>query len=191
MTFSRPLRGYRNLQRLTQIINDFVKHGFCYLAVQLRLRKILPLRRRFGAARKEPQTVTIPERIRLAFEELGPTFIKLSQILSSRSDLVSPPFVEELKRLQDKVPSFPFEQIKETIERELGGPYRGTLFFLLRNPGYGCLDCPGASGPLAGWRGGDREGPETPNRKDHRGRHALVAGARSTPRKARNGDSLL
>ena len=122
MTFSRPLRGYRNLQRLTQIINVFVKHGFGYLAVQLRLRKILPLRRRFGAARKEPQTVTIPERIRLAFEELGPTFIKLSQILSSRSDLVPPPFVEDLKRLQDKVPSFPFEQIKETIERELGAP---------------------------------------------------------------------
>ena len=122
MTFSRPLRGYRNLQRLTQIINVFAKHGFGYLAVQLRLRKILPLRRRFGAAGKESQAVTIPGRIRLAFEELGPTFIKLGQILSSRPDLVPPPFVEEFKRLQDKVPPFPFGQVKETVERELGAP---------------------------------------------------------------------
>jgi ubiquinone biosynthesis protein len=122
MSLSRPLRGYRNLQRLTQIINVFVKHGFGYLAVQLRLRKVLPLRRRFGAAGKEPQAVTIPERIRLAFEELGPTFIKLGQILSSRPDLVPPPFVDEFKRLQDEVPPFPFGQVKETVERELGGP---------------------------------------------------------------------
>ncbi len=120
MSLSRPLRGYRNLQRLTQISNVFVKHGFGYLAVQLRLGKILPLRRRFGAAGKEPQPVTIPERIRLAFEELGPTFIKLGQILSSRPDLVPPPFVEEFKRLQDNVPPFPFGQVKETVERELG-----------------------------------------------------------------------
>jgi ubiquinone biosynthesis protein len=120
MSLSRPLRGYRNLRRLTQIINVFVKHGFGYLAVQLRLGKILSLRRRFGVAGKEPQAVTIPERIRLAFEELGPTFIKLGQILSSRPDLVPPPFAEEFKRLQDKVPPFPFGQVKETVERELG-----------------------------------------------------------------------
>jgi ubiquinone biosynthesis protein len=120
MALSRPLRGYRNLQRSSQIINVFVKHGFGYLAVQLRLRRIFSLRRRFGAARKEPRAVTIPERIRLAFEELGPTFIKLGQILSSRPDLVPPAYIDEFKRLQDNVPPFPFEQVKGTVERELG-----------------------------------------------------------------------
>ena len=122
MPLSRPLRGYRNLQRLTQIINVFAKQGFGYLVVLLRLRNILPLRRRFEREGEGLQAVTIPTRIRLAFEELGPTFIKMGQILSSRPDLIPPSFVEEFKRLQDRVPPFPFEQVRETVERELGVP---------------------------------------------------------------------
>ncbi|MDH7499492.1 MAG: AarF/ABC1/UbiB kinase family protein [candidate division NC10 bacterium] len=122
MPLSRPLRGYRNLQRLSQIINVFAKHGFGYLAVQLRLKSILPLRRRFGGDGEGIQALTVPERIRLAMEELGPTFIKLGQMLSSRPDLVPASFVEEFKRLQDKVPPFPFAQVREILERELGSP---------------------------------------------------------------------
>jgi ubiquinone biosynthesis protein len=134
MPLSRTLRGYRNLQRLTQIINVFVKHGFGYFVVRLKLRRILPLRRRLAAAGKEPQAVTIPERVCLAFEELGPTFIKLGQILSSRPDLVPPLFVQEFKRLQDKVPPFPFEQVKETLERELGAPIAANFSSLSEVP---------------------------------------------------------
>jgi len=122
MPLSRPLRGYRNLQRLTQIINVFAKHGFGYLAVQLRLKSILPLRRRFRREGEGIQELTIPERIRMAMEELGPTFIKLGQTLSSRPDLVPASFVEEFKRLQDRVPPFPFPQVRATLERELGSP---------------------------------------------------------------------
>ncbi|MFH0871325.1 MAG: AarF/UbiB family protein [bacterium] len=122
MPLSRPLRGYRNLQRLTQIINVFAKQGFGYLVVLLRLRNILPLRRRFEREGEGLRAITIPKRIRLAFEELGPTFIKMGQILSSRPDLIPPSFVEEFKRLQDRVPPFPFEQVRETVERELGVP---------------------------------------------------------------------
>ncbi|HEX9919962.1 MAG TPA: AarF/UbiB family protein [Candidatus Methylomirabilis sp.] len=134
MPLSRPLRGYRNLQRLTQIINVFAKQGFGYLVVLLRLRNILPLRHRFEREGEGLQAVTIPTRIRLAFEELGPTFIKMGQILSSRPDLIPPSFVEEFKRLQDRVPPFPFEQVRETVERELGVPIEENFSHFCETP---------------------------------------------------------
>jgi ubiquinone biosynthesis protein len=61
-------------------------------------------------------------RIRLAITELGPTFIKLGQILSTRPDLVGLPLAEELKHLQDEVPADPPEVVRRTIEDELGHP---------------------------------------------------------------------
>ncbi|MEA3280367.1 MAG: AarF/ABC1/UbiB kinase family protein, partial [Thermodesulfobacteriota bacterium] len=60
------------------------------------------------------------ERVRLAFEELGPTFIKLGQILSTRPDLVPVDFINELSKLQDMVPPFPFDEASEIIKVELG-----------------------------------------------------------------------
>jgi ubiquinone biosynthesis protein len=130
MPLSRPLKGYKNLQRLSQIINVFAKHGFGYLAVQLRLKGILPGRRRLEAEEKRIQDLSVPRRIRLALEELGPTFIKLGQTLSARPDLIPPEFVEELRQLQDRVPPFPFEQVREILESELKRPLQdGFSFF--------------------------------------------------------------
>jgi len=68
----------------------------------------------------ETMQLSIPERVRLALEELGPTFIKLAQILSTRPDLIPPEYIRELEKLQDKVPSFPFEQVRQLIKKELG-----------------------------------------------------------------------
>ena len=53
-------------------------------------------------------------------EELGPTFIKLAQVLSNRPDMLPAPLIEELEKLQDNVEAFSFEEVKETIEAELG-----------------------------------------------------------------------
>lgn len=58
----------------------------------------------------------------MVIEELGPTFVKLGQILSSRSDLVPPDLLAELVKLQDRVPPFPFEQVREIIAEEFGRP---------------------------------------------------------------------
>ncbi len=68
-----------------------------------------------------------PERLRLALEELGPTFIKLGQLLSTRPDLVSPKYITELERLQDQVPPETYEDIKAEVEQELGDKV-GKLF---------------------------------------------------------------
>ena len=62
----------------------------------------------------------IPERLASDLEQLGPTFIKLGQVLSTRSDLLPPAYLVALARLQDDVIPFPFEQVQEIVERELG-----------------------------------------------------------------------
>ena len=62
------------------------------------------------------------ERLRKALEEMGPLFIKLGQLLSTRRDLLPPGLLDELSKLQDRVPPFPSETAKLIVERELGGP---------------------------------------------------------------------
>ena len=63
-----------------------------------------------------------PERIRRTFEELGPSFIKLGQLMSTRADILPPRYIEELKKLQDRVPAIPFAEIQTVIEAELKRP---------------------------------------------------------------------
>lgn len=70
------------------------------------------------AARRKSQAVWIREN----FLELGPTFIKLGQLFSTRADLFPVEYVEELSKLQDRVPAFPYEQVKETIESDFAKP---------------------------------------------------------------------
>jgi ubiquinone biosynthesis protein len=71
---------------------------------------------------EEKQRVSLPERVRLVLQDLGPSFIKLGQIASTRGDVLPPEVITELKKLQDDVPAVPFEQIKETVEASLGAP---------------------------------------------------------------------
>lgn len=63
-----------------------------------------------------------PERARQAIEALGPTFVKLGQILSSRSDLLPPEWTAELEKLHSSAPTLPFEQLRPAVEAALGGP---------------------------------------------------------------------
>ncbi len=68
------------------------------------------------AARRSALAVWIRETLL----DLGPTFIKIGQLFSTRADLFAPEFVEELSKLQDRVPAFSYEQVESTIERDLG-----------------------------------------------------------------------
>ena len=63
-----------------------------------------------------------PRRIRRILEELGPSFIKLGQLMSTRADVFPPEYITELKKLQDRVPPVPFPEIRQVIQRELGQP---------------------------------------------------------------------
>ncbi len=110
-------QAVKNVQRLRQILAVFVKHGFADVVQRMNLEKFLP--GRLGAFRESQAEKTVPERLRLAFEELGPTFVKLGQLLSTRSDIVPESFIEEFIKLQDDVQPLTFETVRTIVEREL------------------------------------------------------------------------
>jgi len=122
-------RTYKNVNRVRQIINVLLKHGFGKLVDLLHLSKYIPFRKRLGTFGQWPslKSPNVPVRLRKAFEELGPSFVKLAQILSTRPDLVSKPFADEFRKLQDKVPSFPTEEAISIIEAETEIPV-GDIF---------------------------------------------------------------
>jgi len=114
--------GLRHLGRVRQILSVLVfEYGFRSVFDQLGIARHFPLGRR---RRPSPEYAGLPgpRRLRLALAELGPTFIKLGQILGARGDLLSPAVVSELRRLQDEGPEVSFDQIRRVIERELGRP---------------------------------------------------------------------
>lgn len=110
---------YKNIQRMRHIVAVLIKHGFYSVVERMNLHRILPLTKRFRKRTVEEPERSIPERIRLVFEELGPTFIKLGQLLSTRPDIFSEEYIEEFRKFQDKVPPFPFEKAVSQIEKEL------------------------------------------------------------------------
>jgi len=116
-----PQRTIRHLKRYREIAQVFLRHGFGELVDLLELQPYLAFPRRLiGQWREETPPLGAPQRLRLALEELGPTFIKLGQVLSTRPDLIPPAYVAELAKLQDSVPPEPWEPIQERIETELG-----------------------------------------------------------------------
>jgi len=121
----KPLgQRYRHLHRYQEVVRVLARHGFGELVEQLGLAQYLALPRRL-LRRVEPAALpvlTAPQRLRLAVEELGPTFIKLAQILSTRLDLIPPPYLTELARLQDEVPPAPWPDVRARIEEELDTP---------------------------------------------------------------------
>jgi len=121
MVFTKLKRRYKNLNRLRQIVNILVKYGFDYFVKQLGLTNLIS---KGGKILKlKPSKIAqlpLPVRIHLALEELGPTFVKLGQILSTRPDLIPPDYIKELQKLQDKVPPFAYDQVEQIIKRELG-----------------------------------------------------------------------
>ncbi|WP_240463915.1 ABC1 kinase family protein [Paenibacillus apiarius] len=98
-----------------------MRHGFGYMVEEMGLFQVLSLPRRL-ITREAPETKTVGERIRLVLEELGPAFIKLGQLLSTRSDLFPDSVIRELVKLQDQVPPFPAHEARRIIEAELNRP---------------------------------------------------------------------
>lgn len=114
---------HRHLQRYRQIVEVLARHGFGVALTQLGLDHHLDLPRRLLRREQPPAAeITTPQHVRLALEELGPTFVKLGQLLSTRPDLLPPSYIAELSRLQDDVPPCPWEPIKACVETELGQP---------------------------------------------------------------------
>jgi ubiquinone biosynthesis protein len=111
---ARP--AVRQLGRLSEIAQVATRHGFGYLFDTR--SKLRPWRQVPDERAGEGSTRGV--RLREMLDELGPTFVKFGQLLSTRPDLVPPDIVFELRALQDDVHPFPFAEVEATLDRELG-----------------------------------------------------------------------
>ena len=112
--------SYRRFRRYRQIINVLVRNGFGGLLESLRLRRIHSRRIQTVEGPPSPRA----KRLRLAMEELGPTFIKMGQMLSTRADIVPPDIFQELQKLQDQVPPTSTEEIMAEIVQKGSAGYK-------------------------------------------------------------------
>lgn len=110
-------RTLKNAARLRVIVSVFVRHGFYNIAERIKLGQFIIERLNPKA---DEEIYTIAERVRMSFEELGPTFVKLGQLLASRPDLVPEDFVHEFSKLHAKVNPLPFEVIEGVLREEFG-----------------------------------------------------------------------
>lgn len=113
---------FKNIKRTREIISVLVKYGFEDIITNSTLRNLVSESRRLSWTRQERPVFeyTRWERIRMVAEELGPTFVKLAQVLSNRPDILPDPLIKEFEKLQDKVPPFAFAKVKQIIEEETG-----------------------------------------------------------------------
>ncbi len=108
----------RNLGRLSEIAQVAVRHGFGYFFQRHRLTDLLPWTERPLLAELGPSHRGA--HLREMLDELGPTFVKFGQLLSTRPDVLPPDIIAELRALQDDVRPFPFAEVEQTIREELG-----------------------------------------------------------------------
>lgn len=115
-------RTYRNINRYRQILAILFKYGFGNIIDLLKIDKYIEIGLNMvSRTRKERVEKLSPaERVRLIFEELGPTFIKFGQVLSTRPDLVPLHYIFELEKLQNNVPAFSFDEVEQILSEEFG-----------------------------------------------------------------------
>jgi len=128
MTLIPFSRQFRSLGRLGRVGSVLTKNGFGWLMVSLRLERLVPFRKRLLGSQVTPGArtdVSMAARVARVLEELGPVYVKLGQVLGGRADLLPPAFIDEFRKLQDRVRPFPTAEARAEIERELGGPVEG------------------------------------------------------------------
>lgn len=117
-------RTYRNLNRYRQILAILFKYGFGDILELLRIDQYIEIGLKMISRKQDirVEKLSKPQGFRMALEELGPTYIKLGQILSTRPDLVPLEFIQELSKLQDKVPPYDFQEAKSILESGVRQP---------------------------------------------------------------------
>lgn len=119
MIFEGMTKTYKHIRRYKEILNVLVKYGFGFIIEKIGLLQKLSQRKMFPKTLKDIEKLSHAQRLRLAFEELGPTFIKLGQILSTRPDILPKEYIDELVILQDSVREFDSNVAREEVEKSL------------------------------------------------------------------------
>lgn len=131
----RILRRYKMAKRYGKIIDTLIKYEFGYLVDQMELRPFESIRSKIrGYCELKGTPITGPERARQVLEQLGPTYIKLGQILSVRQDLIPIEYVNEFAKLQDAVSTFDFEDVSLLIRQELDASIEDLFLEFEREP---------------------------------------------------------
>jgi ubiquinone biosynthesis protein len=120
---ARPTAGRPTARRYRQITSILARHSLGFLVGSLSSHAPGVLLHPHSESPANGRAhLTRPEHVRKAIEELGPTFIKLGQILSTRGDLLPPAYLDELEKLQDSAPPIPSEQVRGVLAEEFGRP---------------------------------------------------------------------
>jgi ubiquinone biosynthesis protein len=117
-----PGLAYKHLRRYRQVVGVLTRYGFGEFFGQIRFWEYINIEKRVLRREREIEKISTAQRLRLALEELGPTFVKLGQMLSTRPDLLPDDFIQELEKLQNRVAPIPTETVKQIIEAELQRP---------------------------------------------------------------------
>lgn len=122
--FFQALEAARDMGRLQEIAAVLIRHGLGDLVRRMGMANVL---KRAGHVLHwkhagEMAQLTPPVRLRRALEELGPTFVKLGQVMATRVDLFPPEWIAEFSKLQDSTPPVPYSEIQQQLTEDLGGP---------------------------------------------------------------------
>lgn len=130
-------RRVHHVQRFAQVLEVLARHGFHDLSQQLGLHTLIG--RSVAAISGQPppppaQKVPLPVRLRSVMEDLGPTFVKLGQVLSTRPDLVPQEWADTFKSLQNNVPGVEYPLIQKTLAAEFPGQLRKIFRSIQKKP---------------------------------------------------------
>lgn len=128
-----PIRP-RHWRRYREVAEVLARHGFVMVLDSLGLSAHLPWSRRLLGIFRPDVDANWPERIPLVLADMGPTYVKLGQLASTRPDLLPAKLITALETLQDRVPPVPFEEIEQTLDRAWGRPYADVLEVLEPEP---------------------------------------------------------
>jgi ubiquinone biosynthesis protein len=117
-----------DINRLRVILVILFEEGFGFLIDRIRLSYLLPFKLRVlrlfrqcrPSCQVDEKAISLPERLCRVFERLGPTYIKFGQILSLRSDIIPPEYINQLEKLQTSAWTFPFGKVRSIIKEEFG-----------------------------------------------------------------------
>jgi ubiquinone biosynthesis protein len=136
-TIGKVTKRYGHLIRYQQILGIILKYGFGNIVEAMNIDRYIESGLRLIPFTKPQEKVTRlskNQRIRMVLEELGPTFIKMGQVLSVRPDLIPVDLTKELSKLQNHVPPFEFDQVAHIIESEFGTPWTKVFSHMEKQP---------------------------------------------------------
>ncbi len=110
----------KNAGRLRKIVSVFARNGFHDVAQKIKLNSFI----NSWTTSSETSHLSTAQRVRISFEELGPTFIKLGQLLATRPDVIPADYVNEFRKLQDQIPPIDFKEIEKILDQQYPSGYK-------------------------------------------------------------------